>query len=62
MDDTTTYTIRVPKDLKTAFEKAAKGLDRNGSQILRDHMREFVKWYMKEHAQGDLLSPKKGKK
>lgn len=59
---TSTYTIRVDEDLKKAFEQAARALDRTGSQILRDSMRDYVKWYMANHAQQDLLTLKKGKK
>lgn len=58
-EKTSTYTIRVPDDLKKAFEVAAKGVDRTGAQILRDHMRQYVSWYTKEHAQGDLLKTAK---
>lgn len=58
-EKTSTYTIRVPDNLKKAFEIAAKGMDRSGAQLLRDHMRSYVAWYMKEHAQGDLLTPTK---
>ena len=61
-EETSTYTIRVPNDLKKAFEIAAKGTDRTGAQLLRDHMRTYVAWYMKEHAQGDLLTPTKPSK
>lgn len=59
---TSTYTIRVDEDLKKAFEQAAKAMDRTGSQLLRDHMRDYVKWFMEKHAQQDLLAPKKAKK
>lgn len=45
MEKTSTYTIRVPEELKLAFESATKASDRRGSQILRDHMRAYVKGY-----------------
>jgi len=60
-DETSTYTIRVPKDLKAAFELACKAMDRTGAQLLRDNMRQYVDWYMKNHAQ-QKLEPQKGKK
>lgn len=53
-----TFTFRVDSALKKAFEQAAKSTDRSGSQLLRDFMREYVK----RHAQGDLLADKKGGK
>jgi hypothetical protein len=40
--------------LREAFDVAARGNDRTGSQLLRDFMRDYVK----RNAQGDLL--KKG--
>ncbi len=61
-DDTTTYTIRLPKDLKNAFEIAAKSDDMTGSQLLRQWMRSYVENYMKRSAQQDLLKPSRGKK
>lgn len=57
-----TYTFRVDEDLKKAFEQCAEGMDRTGSQLLRDHMREYVAWYMKNHAQQELPHTGKGKK
>lgn len=45
MEKSSTYTIRVPEELKLAFEKATKENDRRGSQVLREHMREYVKWH-----------------
>lgn len=59
---TSTYTIRVDEDLKTAFEQCAKAMDRTGSQLIRDHMRWYVNEYMKRHAQKPLDLPTKGKK
>lgn len=61
-EETSTYTIRVPKDLKAAFELACKAMDRTGAQLLRDNMRQYVDWYMKTHAQQSIELPKKGKK
>lgn len=61
-DKTSTYTIRVPDDLKKAFEHACKNTDRTGAQVLRETMRYYVADYMKQHAQTELLTPKKGKK
>ncbi|MEA0792622.1 ribbon-helix-helix protein, CopG family [Xanthomonas campestris pv. campestris] len=51
-----TFTFRVDATLKKAFEQAAKSNDRSSSQLLRDFMRDYVK----RHAQGDLLADKKG--
>lgn len=45
MEKSTTYTIRVPEELKLAFEEATKANDRRGSQIVRDFMRQYVKGY-----------------
>ena len=53
-----TFTFRVDATLKKAFEQAAKSNDRSSSQLLRDFMRDYVK----RHAQGDLLADKKGGK
>lgn len=55
MEKTTTYTMRVPEDLKNAFEQAAKYYDLSGAQIMRARMKEVVQQWMKETAQGDLL-------
>ena len=38
-----TFTFRVDQELKSQFSTAAKSCDRNGAQLLRDFMREFVK-------------------
>lgn len=45
MEKSSTYTIRVPEELKLAFEEATKAHDQRGSQVLRQHMREYVKWH-----------------
>ena len=37
-----TFTFRVDEALKAEFSAAAKARDRNGAQLLRDFMREFV--------------------
>jgi predicted transcriptional regulator len=49
--ETITVTVRVPGDLKRAFDAAAAENDRTASQLLRDFMREYVR----KNAQGDLL-------
>ena len=49
--ETITVTVRVPGDLKRAFDAAAAANDRTASQLLRDFMREYVR----KNAQGDLL-------
>ena len=51
-----TFTFRVDDALKSEFAQAAKARDRTGAQLLRDFMREYVK----RHAQGDLLKDGKG--
>lgn len=38
----TTFTFRLDERLKSEFATAAKARDRNGAQLLRDFMREFV--------------------
>jgi predicted transcriptional regulator len=43
MEKSTTYTIRVPEELKLAFEEATKANDRRGSQMVRDFMRQYVR-------------------
>lgn len=44
-------TLRVPADLKKAFDMACKQNDLSASQVLRTLMRD----YAKKNAQGDLL-------
>ncbi|MCL2830440.1 MAG: hypothetical protein FWD77_06860 [Betaproteobacteria bacterium] len=39
----TTFTLRLDKNLKAEFTSAAKANDRNGAQLLRDFMRDFVR-------------------
>lgn len=38
-----TFTFRVDEALKAEFSTAAKARDRNGAQLLREFMRDFVK-------------------
>lgn len=45
------FTIRIDPALRDAFQAAAKGQDRTGSQLLRDFMRDYVK----RHGQRDLF-------
>lgn len=47
-----TFTFRVEEDLKAQFSTAAKAKDRNGAQLLRDFMRDFVR-QQQEAAQHD---------
>jgi predicted transcriptional regulator len=58
-EKTTTFTLRIPEDLKKAFDMAAKAEDLSGAQVVRRFMRGYVDYYMKNHAQGDLLTPAK---
>lgn len=37
-----TLNIRIDPELKNAFMEAAKSMDRNGSQLIRDFMRQTV--------------------
>lgn len=46
---------RIGADLKTAFEEACKENDRTASQVMRDLIRQYIR----EHAQGDMLKGKK---
>lgn len=56
--DESRYEIRVPKALKDTYLKTAKSLDRDGAQLIRDFMREFIK----QHAQPDLIEPLRPKR
>lgn len=58
-DNSSTYTIRIPNDLKKAFEIAAKAEDITGAQLLRRWIRGYTADYMKNHAQQELLTPAK---
>ena len=51
-DEKTTMTFRLDKSLRDAYDRAAKANDRTGAQLLRDFMRDYVR----RHAQGDLLA------
>ncbi len=50
-DKHVTYSIRIDADLKNAFVKTAKSLDRTGSQLIREFMRDFIRRY----GQSDLF-------
>ena len=52
-----TFSIRLPKDLKEAFEMTVKARDMTASQEIR----AFMRWYVQEHAQPNMFSKKKGK-
>ena len=54
MSEATTYNIRCPLDLKTMFLQIAKEQDRDGAQLIRDYMRDYVK----TNAQGDIFGAK----
>lgn len=58
----TTYTMRLPLDLKKAFEIAAKADDMTAAQLVRKWMRLYVEDYMKRNAQQTIEMPKRGKK
>ncbi len=40
--DSTTYTVRVPTPLQKAFDSVATLQECNGSQLLREFMRDYV--------------------
>lgn len=50
MEKDTRYEIRLPDSLKKAFIEAAKRQDRDGAQLLRDFMRDYVR----KNAQANL--------
>lgn len=52
------YEIRIDKSLKAAYLLACSRNDRDGSQLIRDFIREYVA----KNAQEDLFKPKKVKK
>lgn len=52
MNEQTTFNMRLAADLKEAFLKAAKSQDQDGAQLVRAFMRDYVR----QNAQGDLLS------
>ena len=37
-----TYTVRIPTPLKQAFDEVASLQERNGSQLVREFMRDYV--------------------
>lgn len=41
-EEVTTFTLRLPADLRKAFESAAKSNDRTSAQLVRDFMRDYV--------------------
>ena len=45
------FEFRLPPDLKAAFQDAARQADRDAAQLLRD----FIRAYLKENAQMQLL-------
>jgi len=55
MSDETKINLRLPSDLKKAFEEACERNDQKASQVVRALMRE----YLKKNAQGDLLKGSK---
>jgi hypothetical protein len=55
MSDNATINLRLPNDLKRAFEDACARNDQTASQVIRAMMREYVK----KNAQGDLLKGSK---
>ena len=55
MSDNTSLNLRLPSELKKAFEDACERNDLSASQVIRAMMREYVR----QNAQGDLLRGKK---
>lgn len=45
---TTTFTMRLPKELKETFEEAAKHYDMTASQLVRQWMRSYVDNYQRQ--------------
>jgi len=43
------YTMRLPAKLKSDFLAAAKAMDRDGAQLVREFMRNFIKKNPAEH-------------
>ena len=59
MSSEATIKARVPAELKTSFEAAAKANDLTASQVLR----HLMKRYVQDNAQGDLFAkPKRAKR
>lgn len=44
-EEKTTFTIRVERRLRDAFEATARQYDRTASQLIREYMRDFVTQY-----------------
>lgn len=55
MESTTVLNLRVPADLKAAFDAACRSNDQTSSQVIRAFLREYVR----KNAQGDLLKGQK---
>lgn len=51
------YEIRIPKTLKQAYLQAAKRNDRDGAQLIRD----FIRDYVQKNAQPELFPAKRKK-
>lgn len=57
-DNTAIITLRIDKNLKTAFERIGKELDQTTSQLLRRYIKQVVAQHAESHAQGEIdLSP-----
>jgi hypothetical protein len=52
VNEQTTFNMRLAADLKEVFLKAAKSQDQDGAQLVRAFMRDYVR----QNAQGYLLS------
>lgn len=53
-----TFTFRLPKDLKDSFDAIAKGQDQSAAQLLRAFMRDYVR----AHSQVEMDFRSKRKK
>lgn len=53
-EESAMITIRLEKNLKTAFEKVAKELDLTSSQMLRQYIRKVIQQHHAANAQGAL--------
>lgn len=51
VNNESTFTCRVDRDLADAFKRIAKSNNRTASQLVRDYMQDYVK----KHGQGDLF-------
>ncbi|MBP2168735.1 putative transcriptional regulator [Erwinia toletana] len=59
-----TLNLRIDAELKAAFLEAAKAMDRNGSQLIRDLMRETIQrqhdaWF-REQVQAGIAQANRG--